>query len=103
MKLERINEIHLMTTGGIWNPGFYAYVKSEEIIMDWEGSITYKQDRIQFMLEDVELDQSVVSSEIFSSTETKMIDNLIELHEHVCIKMIRIHLCMLQLQMSLTM
>ena len=35
------------------------------------------------VLEDVELDQSVISSEMISSTETKVIDNIIEERETV--------------------
>ena len=38
---------------------------------------------IQVMLEDVDINQSVVSSAIISSTEVKMIDNNIEVVEPV--------------------
>ena len=72
-----------MNTEVIWNPGSYAYAKSEKIITDWEENITEKRDRIQVMLEDVEIDQSVISSEIISSTDMKTIDDIIELREPV--------------------
>ena len=51
--------------------------------MDREGNITEKQDTIQVMLEDVELYQSVIPSAMISSTETKVICNIIELSEPV--------------------
>ena len=44
--------------------------------MDWEGELTDNQDRIQVMLEDVELDQSVVSSTMMNSTKTNGVDNI---------------------------
>ena len=56
-----------MTPEVIWKPGSEAYVKSEEIIIDWELNITEKQGSIQVMLEDVYLDQSVFSNAIISS------------------------------------
>ena len=45
--------------------------------MDWEGNIKDKQDRIQVMLEDAELDKLVVSSAMISSIEMKVIDKII--------------------------
>ena len=48
-----------------------------------ERSITEKQDRVQVMLEGVALDQWFLSSSIISSIETKLIDNIIEVHDHV--------------------
>ena len=44
--------------------------------MDWEGELTDNRDRIQVMLEDVELDQSVVSSTMMNSTKTNVVDNI---------------------------
>ena len=44
--------------------------------MHWEGNITAKRGRIQVMLEDVELELSVVLSAIISITEAKVIDNI---------------------------
>ena len=55
--LEGTDEIYLMKPEGRMNPGSYSYANSEEIIMDLEGNITYKQDIIQVMLEDVDLDK----------------------------------------------
>ena len=57
-----------MTTYGRWNPRSYSYAKSEESIMYWKGNITEKRYRIQVMLEDPELDQSVTSISINSIT-----------------------------------
>ena len=50
--------------------------------MDWVGNITEKRYRIHVMLEDVDLDQSLISSVMNSSTETKDIDRIIEVREH---------------------
>ena len=57
-----------MTLEVILNPGSDSYANVEERIMNLEGNITEKRYRIQVMLEDVELYQSFVSSEIISST-----------------------------------
>ena len=55
--LEGIYEIYLMAPEGIWKPRPDAYANRKERIMYWEGKITEKRDRIQVMLEVVELDQ----------------------------------------------
>ena len=81
-----------MNPEGRWNPGSDAYAKIEESIMYWEGNITEKQDSIQVMLEDVELDQSVVSSTITISTETKVLEKFIEVVNLIYIIMRRINL-----------
>ena len=70
-----------MNTEGRYKTGSYAYTKIEENIMEWEEKTTEKQNRVQFMLEYVDLDQSLVSSEMISSTETKVINNIIEVFE----------------------
>ena len=49
--------------------------------MGWEVNITEKRYMIQLMLEDVDLDQSLISSVMNSSTETKDIDRIIEVRE----------------------
>ena len=46
-----------MAPEGIWKPRPDAYANIKESIMYWEGKITEKRDRIQVMLEVVELDQ----------------------------------------------
>ena len=51
--------------------------------MDWEGKITENQDRIQVMLENVQLYQSGVSSSMINSIETNVIDNIIEVRKPV--------------------
>ena len=60
--LEGIDEIYLMKPEVRLNPGSYSYANSEEIIMDLEGNITYKQDIIQVMLKDVDLDKYFISN-----------------------------------------
>ena len=81
--LEGKYEIYLMNSEDIWKPGSDAYPKIEEIIMDWEKSIKYKQYRIQVMLEVVELDKSVVSSATIISRKMEVIDNIFEVIEPV--------------------
>ena len=51
--------------------------------MNREGNITENQDIIQVRLEDVDLDQYLVSSEMVISTEEKVIDNNIEAVEPI--------------------
>ena len=49
--------------------------------MGWKGNIIEKQDRIQVILEDVFIDQSVISDAMLSSTKPKVIDKIFEEHE----------------------
>ena len=51
--------------------------------MYWERNIADIRDSIQVMLEEVDLDPSVVPSEMISIMEVKVIDNIIEVLEPV--------------------
>jgi hypothetical protein len=72
--LEDCEDLFLLTPGGQWNPHSDAYAKNEENMLDWEGNMVEKRDRVQILLSDVEIDSAMASSATISKLETKIIN-----------------------------
>ena len=66
--IELSDEIYLKTPKRFMEPRIRCIRKEWKNIMDWEGNIIEEQDRIQVMLENVDIDQPVISSAIISIT-----------------------------------
>ena len=58
------------------NPHSDAHVTNEENMLDWEGNMVTKKDRVQVLLTDIREDVALAASVLqVSSVETNAIDN----------------------------
>ena len=82
------NDVYLITPEHNWNPHTDVYAKNKENMLDWEGNIKAKQDRVRVMLEDIGLDPAQVSAATISQVESNMIDSQLQsvepFGEHQC-------------------
>ena len=76
--LEECEEVFLLTPDGQWDPHSDAYARNEESMLDWEGNMVEKKDRMQILLSEVEIDAMTISSAQISKLETKFIDERME-------------------------
>ena len=72
-------DIYLITPSQM-NPHCDAYATNEENMLDWEGNMVTKKDRVQVMLTDIQEDVALAASVQVSSVETIAIDNVFENH-----------------------
>ena len=70
-------DIYVMTPSR-WNPHSEAYAANEENMIDWEGNMIEKKDRVQILLSDIEDDPAIAASVQVSSIETRFVDDVIE-------------------------
>jgi hypothetical protein len=67
-----------LSTPSTMNPHCDSYVSNEENMLDWEGNMVQKRDRVQILLSDIPEDAAVTASVEISSTEARTIDIVIE-------------------------
>ena len=67
-------DVFLITPEHNWDPHTKVYASNEENIVDWEGNIKEKQDRVRIMLEDIDETQPQ-SSACISALESSYIDS----------------------------
>jgi hypothetical protein len=71
-------DVYLLTPSTM-NPHCDAYATNEEnIMLDWEGNMVQKKNRVQILLSDIPEDPAVTASVEISSAEARTIDTVIE-------------------------
>ena len=75
--MQETEEIYLLTTSR-WNPHDDSYAMNEENMLDWEGSMIGKKDRVQVLLSDVAEDTAAAASVQISSVENCAIDSVLQ-------------------------
>ena len=75
---EGIGNVYFLTPEGGFNPHTDVYAKNEASMIDWEGNMIGKRDRVEILLEDVELDKKMISDAHVSSVEAAAIDSIVE-------------------------
>ena len=70
-------DVYVMTPSR-WNLHSEAYAANEENMLDWEGNMIEKKDRVQILLSDIEDDPAIAASVQVSSIETRFVDDVIE-------------------------
>jgi hypothetical protein len=70
-------EVYLLTPSR-WNPHDDSYATNEENMLDWEGNMVTKKDRVQVLLSDIAEDTAVAASVQISSVENCLIDSVLQ-------------------------
>jgi hypothetical protein len=75
--MKETDDIYLLTTSR-WNPHDDSYATNEENMLDWEGNIITKKDRVQVLLSEIPEDTAVAASVQISSVENCAIDSVLQ-------------------------
>jgi hypothetical protein len=75
--LNDSDEVYTLTPTK-WNPHCDAYAANEENMLDWEGNIVEKKDRVQVILSDIAEDLAAAASVQVSSLESRCIDDVLQ-------------------------
>ena len=70
-------EVYLITPNRM-NPHCDAYATNEENMLDWEGNMIQRKDRVQILLSDIPEDVATAASMQVSSAEARAIDNVLD-------------------------
>ena len=77
LELNECNNVQLMTPDGSrWNPHSDVYARNEENMLDWEGQLVEKKDRVRILIEDIDvgsMDGNCYDTQI-SAIEVSLID-----------------------------
>jgi hypothetical protein len=76
-QMMNAGDVYLLTPSTM-NPHCDAYASNEENMLDWEGHMVQKRDRVQILLSDIPEDAAVTASVEISSAEARTIDIVIE-------------------------
>jgi hypothetical protein len=76
--LDKCEEVFLLTPEGQWSPHSDAYARNEESMLDWEGNMVEKRDRMQILLSEVHIDSAMAASAEISQLESKSINKRME-------------------------
>jgi hypothetical protein len=76
-QMMNAEDVYLLTPSTM-NPHCDAYASNEENMLDWEGNMVQKRDRVQILLSDIPEDAAVTASVEISSAEARTIDIIIE-------------------------
>jgi hypothetical protein len=76
--LDECEEVFLLTSEGQWSPHSDAYARNEESMLDWEGNMVEKRDRMQILLSEVHIDSAMAASAEISQLELKSINERME-------------------------
>jgi hypothetical protein len=66
--------VYLLTPNGRWNPNDDAYAFNEASMLDWEGNLMDKKDRVEVLLSQVPEDQEMSAAAVISDVEARAID-----------------------------
>jgi hypothetical protein len=70
-------DVYLLTPSK-WNPHCDSYATNEENMLDWEGNMVERKDRVQILLSEIQEDVAVAASVQVSSAEARAIDSVFE-------------------------
>jgi hypothetical protein len=77
LQMMESEDVYLLTPSRM-NPHCDSYATNEENMLDWEGSMIQRKDRVQILLSDIQEDVAMAASVQVSSAETKAVDNFLE-------------------------
>jgi hypothetical protein len=77
LQMMESEDIYLLTPS-IMNPHCDSYATNEENMLDWEGNMIERKDRVQILLSDIQEDVAMAASVQVSSAEANVIDTLLE-------------------------
>jgi hypothetical protein len=77
LQMMELENIYLLTPSNM-NPHCDSYATNEENMLDWEGKMIQRKDRVQILLSDIQEDVAMAASIQVSSAEAKVIDNFLE-------------------------
>jgi hypothetical protein len=75
--MKETEDIYLLTPSR-WNPHDDLYATNEENMLDWEGNMVTKKDRVQVILSEVAKDTALAASVKISSVENCAIDKVLQ-------------------------
>jgi hypothetical protein len=75
--MKETEDIYLLTPSQ-WNPHDDSYATNEENMLDWEGNMITKKDRVQVLLSEVAGDTALAVSVQISSVENCAIDTVLQ-------------------------
>jgi hypothetical protein len=76
-QMMNAEDVYLRTPSTM-NPHCDAYTMNEENMLDWEGNMVQRRDRVQIHLSDIPEDAAVTASVQVSSAEARTIDTVLE-------------------------
>jgi hypothetical protein len=76
-QMMNAEDVYLLTPSKM-SPHCDAYTKNEENMLDWEGNMVQRRDRVQILLSEILEDVAVTASVQVSSTEIRAIDTVFE-------------------------
>lgn len=76
-QIEECDDVYLLTPNGRWDPNVDAYAANEASMLDWEGNMVEKKDRVQVLLADVPEDPTMSILATISDVEAKAVDDYI--------------------------
>ena len=71
--LKQTEEVYLLTPSH-WNPHCDSYAQNKENMLDWEGNMVERKDRMQILIDDLPDGAKTVGSTQISSVESARID-----------------------------
>jgi hypothetical protein len=75
--MKETEDIYLLTPRR-WNPHDDSYATNKENMLDWEGNMVTKKDRVQVLLSEVAEDTAIVASMQISSVENCAVDTVLQ-------------------------
>ena len=76
-KLQETEEVYLLTPSR-WNPHCDSYAQNKENMLDWEGNMVERKDRMQILINDLPDGAKTVGSTQISKFESARIDAIVE-------------------------
>jgi hypothetical protein len=76
--MKETEDIYLLTPSR-WNPHDDSYATNEENMLDWEGNMVMKKNRVQVLLSEVPEDIAVAASVQISSIKNFAIDSVLQM------------------------
>ena len=75
--LQETEEVYLLAPSR-WNPHCDSYAQNEENMLDWEGNMVERKDRMQILIEDLPDGVKTIGSTQISCVESVRIDAIVE-------------------------
>ena len=75
--LKETEEVYLLMLSH-WNPHCDSYAQNEENMLDWEGNMVERKDRMQILINDLPDGVKMIGSTQISSVESARIDAIVE-------------------------
>ena len=88
--LKETEEVYLLTPS-CWNPHCYSYAQNEENMLDWEGNMVERKDKMQILIDDLPDGAKTVGSTQISSVESARIDAIVEARGPRCARKSKLH------------